>query len=140
MYQDDITRAYGAARVALKPIRDGQGGASVLEARLDGQRYALRVSGPFLSARPHWIEFEGELLALAGRQGVSVAGAVLGVDGRYGQPFGDRVALLTEWAEGDIEWPTPPEKARLLGGVVARLHLATQDLGSVDAQRPFDTD
>ncbi len=120
-------------------IRPGQGGASVWQADLDGRRYALRVSGPYLSALPDWIEFEGEMLSAARASGVSVAAAVRGVDGRFGQAIEGGVAFLTDWAEGNIEWPAPPEKANRLGRAVAQLHLATEDVAVHSGLRPFDT-
>ena len=123
----------------MRAIRAGQGGASVWEATLEGVRRALRVSGPFLSTRPAWIEFEGDLLARARAADVPVAAALAGLDGRYGQPVEGGIALLTEWAEGNVQWPTPPEKARKLGRAVERLHHALDELTSAADFRDFNT-
>lgn len=139
MLLDDLIARYGATDGALRPIRPGQGGASVWEVSLDGTRRALRVSGPFLSAQPGWIEFEGALLAQARNAGVSVAAALPGLDGRYGQEVDGGVALLTEWADGDVEWPTPPGKARTLGRAVAELHAAIEGLSPAESFREFGT-
>ena len=117
VFEAEVTRAYGAVHAMVSPIRSGQGGATVWEVVLDGKRYALRISGPSLSARPEWIEFEGAFLAHGSNNGVPVACAVTGLDGRYGQRVGDGVALMTEWADGDVEWPTPAHKAKALGRV-----------------------
>lgn len=112
----------------------------MFEATVDGVRRALRISGPFLSERPAWIEFEGELLRRSKATGIAVAAALPGIDGRYGQRVPGGVALLTEWAEGDVEWPTPPFKAELLGRTVARLHRAlSEERSSVEA-RSFGTE
>jgi Ser/Thr protein kinase RdoA (MazF antagonist) len=137
---DELSRLYGEQVSSLKLIRPGQGGASVMEATFDGVRRALRISGPFLSSRPHWVEFEGRFLAQAKKSGVCAAAAILGVDGRYGQPLEDGIGLLTEWAEGNVEWPTPPVKAAALGGEIARLHRGTSGFGDPRSLRPFDTD
>jgi len=139
MLLEQLAKFYGASDVSAKMIRPGQGGASVMEATLDGQRFALRISGPFLSARPYWVEFEGSLLAQASGEGVLVAEAIPGVDGRYGQPFDGGLGLLTRWAEGDVEWPTPPAKAEILGRTIAQLHRACQGMTIPKDVRPFDT-
>jgi Ser/Thr protein kinase RdoA (MazF antagonist) len=140
MLQDEIASRYGAQEIVLREIRAGQGGAMVFEAVLDGTRRALRISGPYLSARPGWIEFEGRFLEVARAEGGSVAGAVKGLDGRFGQMVAGGVAFLTEWAEGDIEWPTPAKKAECLGAAVAHLHLVGQEVEVSGDLRSFGTD
>jgi len=137
--EEKIASRYGAAEVILKEIRAGQGGAKVFEARLDGARYALRLSGPFLSGLPEWVEFEGAMLERARMRGVRVASARRGVDSLYGQFIDDTIALLTDWAEGNVEWPTPPGKARALGAAVGKLHVATEAVWAPTGIRPFDT-
>jgi len=139
MLSAQLARFYGARDISAKMIRPGQGGASVMEATLDGQRFALRISGPFLSARPSWVEFEGALLAQASREGVLVAEATPGVDGIYGQAFEVGLGLLTKWADGDVEWPTPPAKAEILGRTIAHLHRACEGMTAPSDVRPFDT-
>lgn len=97
-------------------------------------------SGPYLSARPEWIEFEGRFLEVALAAGASVAAAVKGLDGRFGQTAACGIAFLTEWADGDVEWPTPANKAESLGAAAARLHRAGQEVEVSGDMRSFGTE
>jgi Ser/Thr protein kinase RdoA (MazF antagonist) len=106
------------------------------------ERLYLRIGR---HARRTLLDVEGEATALAEAKsaGASVAIALRGRDGRFGQrltaPEGDRAVLLFVAAPGIIAQDTP-EHAHAQGRALAGLHAAAPSASTLAALRPLDVE
>ena len=135
--------SYGLTEPEITLIRTGGDGNQTFKVVANGTSFIARIYGEQGRQNPEWAQYELELLAHLSRSGISVAAPIadrngdwmqmLPVDGAFPAP----VALFT-FADGGVEWPTPPPRAHLLGASFARMHLAAESLYPTTDPRIFD--
>ncbi len=137
--------AYGLTEPEIALIRTGGDGNQTFKVTSTGSSFIARVYGEHARQQPSWAQYELELLSHLADGGISVASPIAD---RSGQPMhfltiGDGlpapVALFT-FADGSVEWPTAPPRARLLGACSAQLHQVADDFHSTIGNRSFDSD
>jgi Ser/Thr protein kinase RdoA (MazF antagonist) len=84
------------------------------------------------------VEFECLLLTWLAEAGVPVARNLPTAAGRPFAVVDHRPLILYEWADGGIEWPAPPPRARALGEGFGRLHGAADSLPWTGEVRTYD--
>jgi Ser/Thr protein kinase RdoA (MazF antagonist) len=140
-----LADAYGLTEPEIALVRTGGDGNQTFKIVANGVPLIARIYGEQARHSPGWAEYELALLAHLAKTGISVAAPIASRQGTWMQMLPSENSLpapmaLFTFAEGGVEWPTAPQRARLLGASFAQLHLAADGVRSTATPRKFDAD
>jgi len=135
-----VISTWDVGNASVEHIQTGVDGNQTFHVTDGASRGILRVYGEQGRNHPDWVRFELELLVHLADAGVSVAAPIVTRDGSLLKIIDDRPAALFEFAGGDVEWPTEPSLAGLLGASFAEMHCAANTYITSAGNRSLDTD